>query len=186
MFNRTTLLIIALAVGGAFAGLFAGSWLRPAALPTQPGAGAPAIGSARPDIHLPDTDGHAQSLAQWNGKLILLNFWASWCGPCREEMPLLERSQRRLAARGLQIVGVAADSASAAKSFLAGHPVSYPILIDDPDASATNGDDVSTIYGNTRNVLPYSVLIGRDGRIAAQRFGNFTEKSLDQWLSPHL
>ncbi|MEO5561604.1 MAG: TlpA disulfide reductase family protein [Dokdonella sp.] len=186
MFDRTTLLIIALAVGGALAGLFAGAWLRPAALPTPPAADAPAIGSQRQDIHLPDTEGHVQSLAQWNGKLILLNFWASWCGPCREEMPLLEQSQQRLAARGLQIVGIADDSASAAKNFLAGHPVSYPILIDDPDALAANGPDVSAIYGNTRNVLPYSVLIGRDGRIVAKRFGNFTQSSLDQWLTPHL
>ncbi|MEO5626376.1 MAG: TlpA disulfide reductase family protein [Dokdonella sp.] len=185
MFDRTTLLIVALAVGGALAGLFAGAWLRPVS-PVQSAISSLAIGGLRPDIHLPDAEGHAQGLAQWNGKLILLNFWASWCGPCREEMPLLDHTQQRLAARGLQIVGVAADSALAAKDFLASHPVSYPILIDDPDALAPNGRDVSAIYGNTRNVLPYSVLVGRDGRIVAQRFGNFTEDSLDRWLKPHL
>jgi thiol-disulfide isomerase/thioredoxin len=185
MFDRTTLLIVALAVGGALAGLFAGAWLRP--LPPVPStADALAIGSPRPDITLPDADGRTQTLAQWNGKLILVNFWASWCGPCREEMPLLERSQQRLAARGLQIVGVAADTAAAAKGFLASQPVSYPILIDDPDAPGANGHDVSYLYGNTRNVLPYSVLVGRDGRVVAQRFGNFTENSLEQWLTPHL
>lgn len=183
MFDRTTLLIVALAVGGALAGLFAGAWLRPT--PAPPSPSAQLIGSQRPDIALPDPDGHAQSLAQWNGKLILLNFWASWCAPCREEMPLLDRAQQRLAARGLQIVGIAADSATESRAFLANHPVSYPILVDDPDA-VVNGRDVSAIYGNSRNVLPYSVLIDRDGRILAQHVGNFTERSLEQWIAPHL
>lgn len=183
MFDRTTLLIVALAVGGALAGLLAGTWLRPT--PAPPSPSAQIIGSHRPDIALPDPDGHAHSLDQWNGKLILLNFWASWCAPCREEMPLLDRAQQRLAARGLQIVGIAADSAAESRAFLADHPVAYPILVDDPDV-VVNGRDVSTIYGNSRNVLPYSVLVDRDGRILAQHVGNFTESSLEQWIAPHL
>jgi peroxiredoxin len=182
--DRTTLLIVALAVGGALAGLFAGAWLRPTPAPA-PAQGTQMIGNQRPDITLPDPDGRAQSLAQWKGKLVLLNFWASWCAPCREEMPLLGRTQQRLAGRGLQIVGIAADSAAQTRSFLADHPVAYPILVDDPDA-VTDGRDVSAIYGNSRNVLPYSVLVGGDGRILAQHAGNFTESSLEQWIAPHL
>jgi thiol-disulfide isomerase/thioredoxin len=183
MFDRTHLLVVALAVGGALAGLLVGNGLRapPAAGPQS----AHLVGSRRTPVDLPDVDGHAQSLIQWDGKLVLLNFWASWCAPCIEEMPLLDRTQARLGPRGLQVIGVAADAAAPTRDFLRQHPVGYPILVDDPE-KARNGRDVSVIYGNDRSVLPYSVLIGRDGHILAQRFGNFSEESLQRWLAPHL
>jgi thiol-disulfide isomerase/thioredoxin len=184
MFDRTHLLVVVLAVGGAITGLFAGAWLRPSQ-PAPAGNSAQLVGAARPAVELPDVDGRAQSIAQWDGKLVLLNFWASWCAPCIEEMPLLDRAQARLAARGLQVVGIAADAAAPTQAFLRLHPVGYPILVDDPE-NARNGRDISVIYGNDRSVLPYSVLIGRDGHILAQRFGNFSEDSLEQWLAPHL
>ncbi len=182
MFNRTHLLIVALALAGALGGLLAGSWLRPLPPSARGGEAKTLVGSPRPDATLPGLDGQPQSLAQWDGKLVLLNFWASWCGPCIEEMPLLDRAQQRLAGRGVQVVGIAADNAAATKAFLDEHPVRYPILVDDPE----RGHDLSLDYGNTRSVLPYSVLVGRDGRILAQRFGNFSESGLDQWLAPHL
>ena len=70
---------------------------------------------------------------------------------------------------------------SVALSFLTKTPVGYPILVDDPDHG-----DLSEIFGNTRDVLPYTVLVGRDGRILARRPGNFSESALDTWLAPHL
>lgn len=185
MFDRTHLLVVVLALGGALAGLFAGMWLRPSEpQPAASGSASP-VGTPRPKVELPDIDGRPQSIVQWDGKVVLLNFWASWCAPCIEEMPLLDRTQARLAARGLQVIGIAADTAAPTHAFLREHPVRYPILIDDPE-TALNGRDVSAIYGNDRSVLPYSVLIGRDGRIVAQRFGNFSEDSLERWLAPHL
>lgn len=184
MFNRVHLLIVSIAIGGALVGLLAGSWLR--GDPSRPLASgtnaALAIGTPRPDLQLPDLDGHVQNLTRWDGKLVLINFWASWCGPCIEEMPLLDRAQQRHAARGLQVVGIAADDATATKRFLASRPVRYPILIDDP----ARGHDASLQFGDDRSVLPYSVLVDRSGRVVAQRFGNFSEATLERWLQPFL
>ena len=181
MFNRTHLLIVLLALLGAGAGLFAGRALRPDARATLEAATTIEPGSRRLDATLPDPEGRAQALSQWDGKLVLLNFWASWCAPCIEEMPLLDRFQKEHAARGLQIVGIASDPAEPTRAFLAEHAVAYPILIDDPELG-----DLSRGYGNTHGVLPYSVLIGRDGRLLARKVGNFSERELYAWLQPHL
>ncbi len=181
MLNRTNLLIVCIAIAGALGGFLAGGWLRSPSI--RPDAKAALqIGALAKPISLPDPAGQTHTLDEWHGKLIVLNFWASWCGPCREEMPLLDRTQQRLGARGLQVIGVASDTAAATRDFLGRHPVRYPILINDPDTMP----DVSIDYGNSRGVLPYTVLIGRDGRVLAQRFGNFSESGLEQWLKPHL
>ncbi len=171
--------IFALAVAGALAGLWAGQWFRGS---SRGGAGYALVGTQRSDFARPDDHGQLRRLAEWNGKLIALNFWASWCGPCREEMPLFERAAQRHAERGLAVIGVAVDHADATREYLRKHPVAYPILVDEPQ----NGSDLSTTYGNNRRVLPYTVLIGRDGRIVAQHFGNFNESALEAWLKPYL
>lgn len=181
MFDRTHLLIVVLALAGAAAGLVAGRALRPdprAALDAVP---ADALERMPPATALPDPQGREHALAQWNGQLVLLNFWASWCAPCIEEMPLLDRLQQRHAARGLQVVGIASDSVEPTREFLAAHPVDYAILIDDPAKG-----DLSRVLGNRHGVLPYSLLIGRDGRILARHAGNFSESSLEDWVAPHL
>ena len=181
MFERSHLLIVVLALAGAAAGLIAGRALRPdprAALDAVP---AGALERLPPAATLPGLDGRAQAFAQWDGRVVLLNFWASWCAPCIEEMPLLDRYQQRHAARGLQVVGIASDGAEPTREFLAERPVQYPILVDDPELG-----DLSRELGNRHGVLPYSVLVGRDGRILARHAGNFSEESLERWVAPHL
>ena len=84
---------------------------------------------------------------------------------------MLDAMRVRYAGQGLEVVGVAAEEASAALGFLQGNPVAYPILINDP----TDATDLSWRLGNAQSVLPYTVLIGRDGRILATRMGNFSE-----------
>jgi len=182
MFNRTNALILLVAIAGAVGGFLAGGWLKPLSSPSHVIPHLLKIGDTAPAVERPDVDGKPRALAEWRGKLVLVNFWASWCAPCREEMPLLDKTQERFAAKGLQIVGVASDSAAATRAFLDAVPVSYPILIDDP----AKGEDLSETFGNDRDVLPYSVLIGSDGRILARRAGNFTEAKLEAWLSPYL
>jgi len=184
MFNRSNLLIVALAVASALGGLLLSVWLRPPTIPVSraPAATMLAVGDLRGDLALPDRKGAARRLTEWDGKLVLLNFWASWCGPCREEMPLLDRMRSKYGARGLEIIGIAAEDATPALAFLRENDVSYPILINAPG----DGIDVSLRFGNRQSVLPYNVLIGRDGRIVASKIGNFSEAGLERWLAPYL
>ncbi len=185
MFNRTNLLILVIALLGAGLGLFAGQWFdRPHhPTPTVPDSvQVLKIGDQRTELSLIDSDGHPRHLSEWDGKLLLINFWATWCGPCREEMPLLDRTRARFAARNLEVLGIAIDDHDAVRDFLKTSSTQYPILNSNAD-SAQN--DPSLLFGDTRSVLPYSVLIAPDGRLLAQHAGSFSEATLLAWLEPH-
>ena len=182
MFNRSNLFIVCVAIVGALLGLLAGSWYqRGRQLAVPPGVTVLHPGDPRTDLHLPDADGVPRRLSEWDGRLVLVNFWATWCGPCRTEMPLLDRTSTAWAEKGLQVIGVAIDDAASVRAFLKDSPVHYPILVD-----ASNGVDPALIFGDTRGVLPYSVLVGRDGKIIDQRMGSFSQATLADWLKPHL
>jgi thiol-disulfide isomerase/thioredoxin len=182
VFNRANLLIVFVAILGAALGLLAGSRFGQAPEIAAP-AGMAILkpGDTRANLQLPDLDDQPRQLSDWDGKLVLLNFWATWCGPCRDEMPLLNATGTKFSPQGLQVVGIAIDDADAVKDYLKTSPVRYPILIggdEDPNASV--------LFGDTRGVLPYSVLIGRDGRLLAQRSGSFSSSELTNWVQPHL
>lgn len=182
MLNRSNLLIVLIAILGAALGLIAGSRVGKAPQMALP-AGVAVLkpGDKRADLQLPGVDGQAHRLSEWDGKLVLLNFWATWCEPCREEMPLLSHTQTQFAQSGLAVVGIAIDDSAAVQDFLRDRPVRYPILV--------GGDDEANpalLFGDTRSVLPYSVLINRDGKILAQRAGRFSASGLTGWLQPHL
>ena len=182
MLSRTNLLIVAVAVIGALLGLLASTSMDALFAPPVPaGVDVLKVGDARADLELMDLAGKPRRLSEWDGKVVLVNFWASWCGPCREEMPLLDATRSRLAPQGFEVLGVAIDDAQAVQDFLKDSPVRYPILLADE-----NSEDPSLRFGDTRSVLPYSVLIGRDGKLLAQRAGNFSADGLERWLSPHL
>jgi len=178
MFNRANLLIVAVAIVGAALGLLVGQHFeRPAEIAIPPGVTVLKPGDARPDLSFADMSGNTRRLSEWNGKVVLLNFWATWCGPCREEMPLLDRTR---GANGLEVVGVAVDDPEAVKDYLKDYPVGYPILLGDDAANP------ELLFGDRRSVLPYSVLIGKDGTLLAQREGSFTPQLLRDWLSKNL
>jgi len=125
---------------------------------------------AAPDFSLRDLSGHNVHLTDYRGRLVLLNFWASWCAPCREEMPQFSQWQSSYGPRGLQVIGVSMDDdAKTAREFLKQHPVSYPIVMGDDKL----GESFGGILG-----LPTTYLIDAQGRIVARYLGESNVKAL--------
>ncbi|TCV96039.1 thiol-disulfide isomerase/thioredoxin [Luteibacter rhizovicinus] len=176
MARGPTFWIVTLSVVAAVAG-FCIEHRRTAPPPPPAGVVVAGIGDIRPDASYVDVDGHSHRLADWNGKRVLLNFWASWCAPCRKEMPLLNAAQKKYAGQNIVVVGVAEDTADDVRAYLAQRPVDYPIVL-----AASDAPGASLSMGNTRRLLPYSVLIGTDGRILKSKLGALGEDELDDWL----
>ncbi len=124
-------------------------------------------------VALPDADGREQSLGQWKGKVLVVNFWATWCVPCREEMPEFVTAQRELGGKGLQFVGIAIDQADKVREFSAEIGLNYPALIGGYGAM-----ELSKTLGNRVGALPFTVIIDRSGRIAHTQLGGLRDASL--------
>jgi thiol-disulfide isomerase/thioredoxin len=122
----------------------------------------------------PGLDGTAQALGKWQGQVIVLNFWATWCVPCREEMPIFDRVHKKLSGKGVVVVGLAADDKPKVATFLQASPVAYPILIGDFDAL-----EFARRLGNKSAALPYTAIIDRTGNIVRTKLGPFTEAELE-------
>jgi thiol-disulfide isomerase/thioredoxin len=134
-------------------------------------------GEPVPVFALPMLDAGPVSVPDaWAGRPVLVNLWASWCGPCIEEMPELQRYAIEQGANGTQVVGIALDDEASVRAFLAQVPVEYPILMDTPGLA-----DAGVRLGNPKGVLPYSVLIDRQGRLVKQRVGPFVHGEIDGW-----
>ena len=117
-------------------------------------------------LSLPDAAGQEQKLAQWRGKVLVVNFWATWCAPCREEMPQFVKTQAELGPRGLQFIGIAADDASKVKAFAQEIRLNYPALV-----GGFGAIDLSRTLGNTVMALPFTVVVDRAGNIVHTQLG---------------
>ena len=149
-----------------------------ATAPAPPAGVTPAKpGEAMPPISLPDLHGQVQALPGiYAGRPLLIIVWASWCGPCIDEMPELQRFANSQGAAGTQVIGLALDTPEAIKDFLTRVPVDYPILVDTPGPA-----DASVWLGNRKGVLPYSVLVAADGKIVKQKIGPFAHGEIEGW-----
>lgn len=137
-------------------------------------------GEPIPALELPALGGnHVRLPEAYAGRPLLINFWASWCGPCIEEMPELQRYASAQGNGGVQVVGIALDDKAAVEAFLRRVPVDYPILLD-----VAGPADSSVRLGNPKGVLPYSVLVSADGRLQKQRIGPFARGEIDGWARP--
>ncbi|HEX8779393.1 MAG TPA: TlpA disulfide reductase family protein, partial [Rhodanobacter sp.] len=145
-----------------------GSWLqhesRLARVPA--GVAVAQVGKSAPTLELPDLQGQIHRLADYRGRRVLLNFWASWCGPCLDELPALDKAQTKFGDQGTIVLAIAMDEPARVRAFLGRHPVRFPILLGRMAPPST-----SLLWGDSGEILPYTVLIGADGRVIATHRG---------------
>ena len=148
---------------------------------TAPEAAADGAVAALRTAQLPDTEGKARSIDQWQGKVVVVNFWATWCAPCRDEIPILVKLQEKHGARGLQLVGIAIDQAEKVRPYATEMRMNFPTLIGGVDAI-----ELSRKLGNRAGVLPFTVVIDRQGKVADVHVGAVKEASFEAKLQPLL
>ena len=160
--GKVAIVIIAIAaIIGLAAGIGVYNYLSQPEKPTTASIKATTlIGSKRPDFTLTDVEGEKHSIGKWDGQVLIVNFWATWCPPCRREIPAFIALQEKYEGKGFTIVGVALDSQQAAIDYVDPMGINYPILVGE-----TEGIAISQEYGNKLGVLPYTVIVDRKGII---------------------
>jgi peroxiredoxin len=130
-----------------------------------------------PAFALPDIDGKERRADEWAGKVLVVNFWATWCPPCLREIPAFTQLQASYGERGVQFVGIAIDDAEKVRAFARRQPLNYPILLGD-----VQGDALSRQLGNRIGSLPYTVVVDAKGEVRARRSGEYERDDLEKVL----
>lgn len=141
----------------------------------------PAVSSAVNNLlsqSMADAQGRQQNLGQWKNKTLLVNFWATWCTPCVEEMPELSALQAELGPQKVQIIGIGIDSPSNITEFASKYQIQYPLYV-----AGMSGSELSRQLGNQAGGLPFTVLIGSDGQVRRTYLGRLKMDQLRKDLS---
>ena len=180
--SRNTLLVLVVAMLATGAGLLTGRALQedPNQGPAAEGAEA-LIGQPRPPFTLGASDGQRVSASDFDGQVMLVNFWATWCAPCRDEMPMLDAVHEQYAPDGLAVVGIALDDVQRAREFAESLGIDYTILVGAQDVMATG-----LAWGNRAGLLPYTVLVDRDGIVRWTYLGELKRDALVAQIEPLL
>lgn len=121
-------------------------------------------------------EGSRLTLQSLRGRPLLINFWATWCPPCVEELPLLNAFHQENSAKGWQILGLAVDKVEPVRAFLVRQPLAFPVAL-----AGMDGLNLSRTLGNQVGGLPFSVLIGADGAVLQRKIGKLSERDLALW-----
>ncbi len=157
----------------AILALGAGIFARGLSTPTQPKV------VALPEFSLADVSGKLHSISEWQGKIRVINFWATWCGPCLKEIPEFIELQNQYADKGLQFIGIAVDSPEAVQTYLNTININYPILVGDMPAIS-----IAHQLGNHIDAVPFTVIVNPQGQIIHQHAGEFSKEQLLEVIKP--
>ncbi len=144
-------------------------------------AAVPGSGESILTARLTGLDGSPQTLSAYRGRILIVNFWATWCVPCREEIPLFVRLQQEYTAKSVQFAGIAIDQVDKVQKFADEFRINYPLLIGGMDSL-----ELSRQAGNKAGVLPFTLVLGRDGNIAVTLVGGISEARMREALDPLL
>lgn len=178
-----TVAVMLVAVGAASGGVLLWRSMHPLPVAMTPVAGSDAgspastrapegvkVGDRRPELRLRDLDGNLRSISEWDGSFLIVNFWATWCPPCLEEIPTFVALQERFAAEGVVFLGIALDSPDRVRVFMREQAMNYESLHGEKDAI-----DATRAFGNQYGGLPFTAMVGRDGRIVHLQQGIMEE-----------
>ncbi|MCW8855442.1 MAG: TlpA family protein disulfide reductase [Gammaproteobacteria bacterium] len=149
--------------------------------PELPESTASIVGQQRPDFGLKDIEGQMRKISEWDGKVLLVNFWATWCPPCKKEIPAFMELQNEYGDQGFQVIGIAIDEEEAVKDYADTMGINYPVM-----AAELAAMEVSRWYGNRLNALPYSAFVGRDGIVSLTKPGELTRQQVEDIIKPML
>jgi thiol-disulfide isomerase/thioredoxin len=170
---KTTLLILLVAAMGLTAGLL---WQQKNQLTAVAAVERPAL-----QFSFPDLNGQVQDVSQWRGKILVINFWATWCPPCLKEIPEFIKWQQEYQSQNLQFVGIALDEQAAVAEYLQRTASNYPNLI-----AGMEGSQLAYQLGNVINAVPFTVIVDQQGQIVHRQPGELTKQQFLQVVRPLL
>jgi thiol-disulfide isomerase/thioredoxin len=157
------------------AGYYAGEYFRSRS--SASGASQQKIVEQLPEFSLADLDGRQREISEWRGRTLVINFWATWCAPCRREMPLLQALQDEGSDRGLQVIGIAVDRLPDVRAYVAETGITYPILVGQQDAM-----NAAELFGPEFTALPFTLFVAADGQVLGRHLGELNLEQLRQIL----
>ena len=175
MNRRQWIIVVVISLLALVSGVLTSQWIYKTGLASDPAV------KAFLENPWQTPNGKAANTQEWQGKVLVVNFWASWCPPCVEEMPALDHLQQEYLQKNVLFVGIGIDSPSNIREFLKNTPVSYPILI-----GGMEGSNLSKQMGNTQGALPYTVIINSKGRSVYTKLGKIDEEELSKAIKSAL
>ncbi len=170
---KKSILITAIAAVALYGGIKAKALITP--------SWAESSQSALADFSLPDLAGKQRNIKEWQGKVLVINFWATWCPPCMKEMPEFEAMQNEFGKQGLQFIGIALDEPEPTKEFIDKKKITYPILV-----GQDSGTKIAHDLGNIVNTVPFTVVVNKQGQVIKRHMGTLNREQLLEIIKPLL